>query len=318
MKHLKKCLFITLCVLSIPAFSAVTIQGEPLSRNGLQLEFSSYEDSKIKKTSPYPDVLIVHGLTYSSQQFDIPLRDYSLTKALVQRGFRVWLLDITGYGASQKPKDGFTVDSNYAAEDINAAVDVILKKQKVKKVNVMGWSWGTITSSRFAVKHPEKVNKLVLYAPIIHGLEQPAPKTDYQTFSSTAATSDFQRSPAGAYNSELVDSDLMTAYFRQVYKYDAKGSPNGGRKDLFQEKTKELIPYKKLTVPVLFIAGDHDPYVSLPGDFSLLKEHSNKNSCQEVVKGGGHILFLEKPFYHQFQNDVSEFLVKGCSFQQSN
>jgi pimeloyl-ACP methyl ester carboxylesterase len=272
----------------------------------------SYVDSSNPSYLSHKDLLIVHGLTYSSHQFDLPIDDYNLVEALTERGFRVWLLDITGYGESQKPEDGFMVNSDYAAKDINAAANYILESQHVKKINVMGWSWGTITTSRFAAQHPEKIQKLILYAPIVHGLGLPDPENSYQPFSVLSAKSDFQLNQKGEIDPAITEPDVLKIYIDQVKHYDGKGSPNGGRKDLFQSKTTELIPYQKLTVPVLFIAGDHDPYVDTKDDFTLMMQHAPEHSCQKIIPGGGHALFLEKPYYHEFQKDLIRFLIKGC------
>ena len=48
-------------------------------------------------------------------------------------------------------------NSNYAAEDVAAAARTIIAQSGQKKIDVLGWSWGTVTSGRFAAKHPELV-----------------------------------------------------------------------------------------------------------------------------------------------------------------
>jgi len=59
------------------------------------------------------------------------------------------------------------VSTKVAAHDLGAAVDYILRKRKVAKINVMGWSWGTSIAGSYTSEHNDKVNRLVLYAP--HG-----------------------------------------------------------------------------------------------------------------------------------------------------
>ncbi len=311
-KTFSRLLIILLSFWCSVVFANIVIKEHPLSRNGFKLELRSYENPQTKLHLPYPDVLIVHGLTYSSQQFDLNLRDYSLARVLANEGFRVWLLDITGYGESEKPSNGFMVDTNYAVKDINAATNYILAQTKMRKINVLGWSWGTITTSRFAAQYPQKINRLVLYAPIIHGLGLPAPKKSYQPFTIQSAQDDFQRNKAGQIDSTLAKPDLLDTYLKQVKKFDGKGSPNGSRRDLFQPKTVQLIPYQRLTVPTLFIAGTHDPYVSTPKDLALLMRYAPTGSCEKMIPGGGHLMFLEKPHYQQFQKTVIAFLSGGC------
>jgi pimeloyl-ACP methyl ester carboxylesterase len=50
-------------------------------------------------------------------------------------------------------------------KDVGAAVDFILKRRGVQKLNLMGWSWGTSTMGWYTAQHNDKVVKLVFYAP---------------------------------------------------------------------------------------------------------------------------------------------------------
>ena len=143
------------------------IQTFPLERNGVALHLQRLA---VAGTQPQRQILLVHGLTYSSHEFDVNYADYSLARYLAARGFAVWTFDVAGYGESQEVEDGFMPNSDYAAEDAAAAAAEILKVSGQKKLDVLGWSWGTVTSSRFVARHPEMVKKLVLYAPIMVGL----------------------------------------------------------------------------------------------------------------------------------------------------
>lgn len=284
----------------------IQVQAHSLARNGYPLHLVSFQDPWVSNDSAYRNILLIHGLTYSSGQFDLNIRDYSLARYLAKRGFHVWLLDLTGYGLSGNPENGFEVDTQYAAQDINTAVDYILRTESDDKISILGWSWGTLTTSQFAIMHPEKVDKLILYAPIIHGLDFPAPQTDYQAFSMSAATEDF---------SDRTESDVLEAYLERVQQDDGDGSPNGGRRELSQGKHVQLIPYQKLKTPTLFIAGDADPYLSALKDLTLLIEHAPQHSCAIMFQGAGHALFLEKAYYREFQADVADFLNNGCRSQ---
>ena len=86
----------------------------PLEREGiaLHLDCISCEDA-----DPDKNILLVHGLTYSSHEFDIDYEDYSLVRLLAREGYSVWRIDVAGYGRSGAVEDGFTPDSDYAAED---------------------------------------------------------------------------------------------------------------------------------------------------------------------------------------------------------
>ncbi len=103
-------------------------------------------------------------------------------------------------------------------------------------------------------------------------------------------------------------------YLTQCHKYDAKGSANGCRKDLFQAKNISLFDPKALTVPVLIIGGTNDPYIDWKNDIpSIAKEMPNKNNRIVKIEGASHILMLEKPFYKLFQKSIINFLKENTS-----
>ena len=94
------------------------IQTFPLERNGVALHLQRLA---VAGTQPQRQILLVHGLTYSSHEFDVNYADYSLARYLAARGFAVWTFDVAGYGESQEVEDGFMPNSDYAAEDAAAA-----------------------------------------------------------------------------------------------------------------------------------------------------------------------------------------------------
>ncbi|MES2614330.1 MAG: alpha/beta hydrolase [Bdellovibrionota bacterium] len=265
-----------------------------------------------KSTLKVPDILLVHGLTFSSHQFDVNYQDYSLARFLTKSGARVWLLDITGYGRSTKPKDGFIVNGKYASEDVLAAINFIRQKEKVDKINVLGWSFGTISCSLAAAKHPNWINSLILYAPIHHGLGLPPPQTDYQKFSPLSTEDDFQKLPGkNTINPAITDTNLFNLYRKQCQMYDGAGSPNGCRKDLFQSKSVELFKPSLLLIPTLVIAGDQDSYVNWEKDIPpIMKLLPNPKSKAVEIRGGSHVVMLEKPYHNQFQLEVWNFLMQ--------
>jgi pimeloyl-ACP methyl ester carboxylesterase len=292
--------------------TTIQIQIFPLERKGFKLFLERIQSIKSPKNKalPYPDILLVHGLTYSSHQFDLNYQDYSLARYLAKQGARVWLLDITGYGRSAKPQNGFVVNGEYAAEDIAAAVASIRQEQKVAKVNLLGWSFGTISTSLMAAKHPTWINKLILYAPIYHGLGLPAPINAYQSFSLKAAAEDFQKEEGGdTLDPSITDPKLLVQYLKQAQLYDGKESPNGTRQDLFQEKTVALFNPAQLTMPVLVIGGKRDPYLNWPKDIPFIMQIlPHKKSRLVTIAGAGHLLMLEQPYHRRFQKAVWDFM----------
>ena len=85
----------------------------PLTRNGIALHLDCLT---MAGAVPQKHILLVHGVTYSSREFDIDYKDYSFARMLAREGYGVWSIDIAGYGRSGAVEDGFMPDSDYAAE----------------------------------------------------------------------------------------------------------------------------------------------------------------------------------------------------------
>lgn len=254
-------------------------------------------------------ILLVHGVTYSSHEFDIDYEDYSLVRFLARYGYSVWRIDITGFGQSQRIEDGFLPDSDYAAEDINAAVNEIVRLTGQDKIDVLGWSWGTVTSSRFAVRYPEHLGKLILYAPIITGHKGSGELPAFHHNDWIHAAGDFQLDENGEFDYSITDPVLISLFCSSCWYYDGEFSPNGGRRDLFQNDTDLQIDLKSITVPTLLIYGDKDALLNfelLDKGLDLLPEGSSR----VCIHGAAHAMLYEKPFYHEFQNALVAFLSK--------
>jgi pimeloyl-ACP methyl ester carboxylesterase len=201
-------------------------------------------------------------------------------------------------------------NSDYAAEDIAAAAKLIVKESKTAKLDVLGWSWGTVTSGRFAAKYPELVDKLVLYAPIVAGLVAIDVTAEYQPTTWPHAAGDFQVKADNTIDYGIVEPPVAATFLANCWRYDGAGSPNGGRRDLLVDPKERLIPTAAIKAPTLLILGDKDQYVSVALCEEALKTLPNKGSALKVVKGAAHAVMMEKPYYKEFRDAVLEFLKK--------
>ena len=303
----------------------------PLERNGVKLyleriqatddETIEYQSDAVSETAVQSDaavapderggaskqILLAHGLTYSSHEFDVNVGDYSLARFLASHGYSVWLLDIAGYGRSEKVEDGFSVNSDTAAEDIAAAVKLILEESGEKKIDILGWSWGTVTGGRFAAKYPDMVRKLVLYAPILTGLAEVNVENHYIIPTWAHAASDFQTKPDKTIDYDIVEQLVADTFLSNCWRYDGACSPNGGRRDLLVSPENRLIPTSQIKAPTLMIMGDKDEYLSVvycKGTLSSLPEGSQI----EVISGAAHAMMMEAPYYTTFREAVINFL----------
>jgi pimeloyl-ACP methyl ester carboxylesterase len=282
----------------------VRIEVFPLERNGVKLHLARYQTADAGEKKP---LLMAHGLTYSSHEFDVNYGDYSLARFFANNGYSVWLLDIAGYGSSEKVADGFVPNSDYAADDIAAAVKLISETAKTAKVDVLGWSWGTVTGGRFAAKYPDLVNKLVLYAPIVAGLAAIEVTEPYHANTWEHAADDFQVNADKTINYDIVEPPVAATFLSNCWRYDGAGSPNGGRRDLLVDPKERLIPTASIKAQTLLIVGDKDGYVT-PALCEEALETLPEGSKLKVVNGAAHAMMMEKPYYKEFREAVLDFL----------
>ena len=122
----------------------------------------------------HPPVLLVHGATFGSALFDLPVSGYSLMQELARGGCFVYAVDIRGYGASNRngvmnsPPAAHPpfCRARHAVEDIAVAVSEIQRRQGIQSIDMVGFSWGTITAGWYASERVAEIRRLVLYAPL--------------------------------------------------------------------------------------------------------------------------------------------------------
>ena len=276
----------------------------PLERNGISLHLDCV---KVENTDPKNNILMIHGSTYSSHEFDINYEDYSLVRRMAREGYAVWRLDIAGYGQSEEVGDGLMPDTAYAAEDIRAAMELISRESGQDRIDLLGWSWGTMTAGLYAGEYPEHLGKLVLYAPILTGIGEAEIAEPFNHNDWAGAAEDFQTMEDGSFDPEITDPVLIEMWCSSCWHYDGDSSPNAWRKDALVSEDNSLIDLTKITVPTLVICGDKDPYLNYDAVNASL-ERLPEGSVLKVIPGGSHILLYEKNCYKEFQDSVAAFL----------
>jgi len=149
-------------------------------------------------------VLFLHGgFSPAPVAYDLNYKDYSWMEYLAKAGFDVFALAHTAYGFSPKP--GMDDPCNVVAsqqklliphvlkepcapryphkmvhsqsewDEIESAVNYILQLRGVKKLSLVGWSTGTPRIAGFAAKHPDKVERIVFFAPAPFAEKDEAP-----------------------------------------------------------------------------------------------------------------------------------------------
>jgi len=308
----------------------------PSTDPGIELYIRSKRPKNLNTFHPANIVLFVHGATFPSEtSFDLELDGTSWMDYIARRGYDTYLVDVRGYGKSTRPaemnepasENPPLVRTETAAQDYSAAVDFILKRRNVSKLNVLGWSWGTSIAGLYASQNSEKVNRLVLYAPVWLRQEKPEDKAGkpldaYRIIRWDAAKNWVTRGvPA---NMQLMPDAWREEWLRASFASDPIGAtanpkyvraPSGSRIDRkeYWSAGKSLYNASKIRAPTLIILGEWDvdtpPYMAQ----ALYKELVNAASKRlVVVKEGTHALLIQKSRLRLFE-EVQQFLDDSTS-----
>jgi pimeloyl-ACP methyl ester carboxylesterase len=279
---------------------------------------------RVGVTGRHPPVVVVHGATFCSALFDLPLAGYSLLTALADAGRVVYAIDIRGYGASlgpgvmDEPPDCNPpfADAASAVEDIATVVTFVLNQHGARNLDLIGFSWGTITSARFAGENPDKIARLALYAPIYShtrpiwiGAEKNAPGQKprlgaYRLISEASIVARWDADLPAGQALRFRDDTIAPMLFDVSAALDPHAGshnppafrcPNGAIKDLMQVFAgQRLFEPAKLTMPVLLVRGEHD-LTSIDADARrLLSLIPSPVKHYKVIARGSHFLCIER------------------------
>jgi pimeloyl-ACP methyl ester carboxylesterase len=293
----------------------------------------SYPGSKI--------VLFVHGSTYPAETaFDLQLNGFSWMDYIARHGYDVYLVDVRGYGKSTRPpqmdqppeRNAPFANTATAVQDVSAAVDFILKRRGVDKINLLGWSWGTSTMGWYTAQNNAKVNKLVLYAPQwIRNTpaltDSGGPVAAYRSVSMAAAKTRWLTGVAENKKADLIPAGWFEAWSSATIASDPVGAaqnppmlraPNGTVQDTrdYWAAGKPLYDPAMIRVPTFLAHAEWDadlPSYMLYAYFEKLTNAPYKRYVQ--IGEGTHTVIMEKNRMQLFQA-VQQFLDENIAPNQ--
>jgi pimeloyl-ACP methyl ester carboxylesterase len=274
-----------------------------------------------------PPVLLLHGATLGACVFDLGKPGYSLMATLASAGRAVYAVDIRGYGASRR---GTIVDEELnghapfpriadAVSDIGAAVNEILSRERADAVDLVGFSWGSVSAARYAAQHPEHIARLVLYAPLYGEvnptwLERIADPHDRSRLRAGVGAYRFMTliDLTHRWNSEITAADksiyrepgVVEAAFDAMAAHDAETRsgglpayrcPSGALADLVDIfNGRPLYDARRLTMPTLLVRGAEDTTSTDTDTRRLLAAIPSPAKRYAIIAPGSHFLLLER------------------------
>ncbi len=276
-------------------------------------------------------LLYVHGATYpASTAFDLALDGMSWMDYIAAHGWDVYLVDLRGYGMSTRPpemdmsakENQPIVTTDVAVRDVAAVVDHILKRRGVDRINLLGWSWGTSIMATYAAANNDKVNKLVLYAPLwlrnTPGLiGGDGPLGAYRAVTKENAKKRWMTGVPEDKQADLIPAGWFDAWTDATWGTDPKAkdsgqlrAPNGVIQDVrdYWAANKPYYDPANIRVPTMLVKAEWDqdtPAYMSQALFPLLKNAPGKRYVE--IGEGTHTVIMEKNRMQLFR-EVQMFL----------
>lgn len=219
------------------------------------------------KKSSNKTLVFLHGWGVDSKLW------FKITPELINKNYSLYFLDLPGFGQSQIPNTVYDVD------DYKKIVYEFIKKLGLKKINLIGHSFGGSVGIKIASENPNFLDKLILVnaAGIRYSSIQKNIRTVLAKIISPLFTPTFMQPLRFKFyqliGSEYLNIPSMSKIFKKVV-------------------AENLMPIlTKINKPTLIISGDKDKVTPV----SLAQEMNKKiKNSKLVILSAGHFSFLDQ------------------------
>jgi pimeloyl-ACP methyl ester carboxylesterase len=205
-------------------------------------------------------VVLVHGLGVSSR-YMVPIG------AELSDEFAVYAVDLPGHGRSDTPPRTLDVPA------LAAALAQWMDAAGLRRAALLGNSMGCQIAVELAVRHPERVERLVLVGPTV----DPQARSAIRQFARLLASTRAER-PSIIAIAALDYMRMGLAYFREL-------------RHMLEHRTEERLP--RVTVPALIVRGSRDHIV--PRAWAEQAARLIPDARLATVERGGHALNYSQP-----------------------
>lgn len=245
-----------------------------------------------------PVLFLVHGSTNSGvNSFDLTVPgnrgEYSLMNVFARLGYDVWTMDHENYGRSSRTDSNSDVASG--ADDLEAAAPVVARETGEERWHMLGTSSGALRAGVFAMRRPERVDRLVLAAFTWTGKDAPTliqRARNVELYRSqnrrprdrAMVRSIFTRDGAGMADMAVADAlaDAEMAF--------GDTTPTGTYLDMTTRLP--LVDPAQVKAPVLILRGEHDGIATMADLLAFFERLPNGDKAFRVLSHAAHSLTL--------------------------
>ncbi|MFI7524073.1 alpha/beta fold hydrolase [Nocardia salmonicida] len=256
-----------------------------------------------------PPLLMLHGSGPGVSGW----ANFGANLPVLSRHFRTLIVDQPGFGASERPA---RFERSYLRISADAVLG-LLDELGLDKVHLLGNSMGGTVATRFALDHPDRVDRLVLMAPGGVGINVlgPEPSEGITRLTEFIAQPDHDRM-LGWLRSMVARSDTLTEELVSD-RYLAATAPGAfevlrdAYATFYDPSFSEPLPLwaeaKRLTHEVLLAWGQDDRVTPVEG--ALLPARLIPNADLRIFSRCGHWVQIERK--DAFERAVIDFLTNG-------
>jgi pimeloyl-ACP methyl ester carboxylesterase len=304
-------------------------------------------------TSQTP-LLLVHGARVPGlASFDLPVPGGSLAADFAARGLRVYVMDVRGYGRSDRPREMSQpadanpplVRSSAAIQDIGAVVGWI-RKQTGRKPALFGWATGGNWAGYYASLHSDEIAAVIVLNSLYGGSDKHESLGIGTRMEDPRHPGQFNARDNGAYRLSTAAS-LLTAWDRSIpvedksawrdpevarayqeaalasdpqsaqQKPPAFRAPSGALEDSFHQALGQRLWHASfIRVPTLVIRSERDFWSRAEDAEALHAELTHApRKAGLTLAGATHHVHLDRPERgrDRLLKEVVDFVVGGPS-----
>lgn len=201
-------------------------------------------------------------------------------------GFRIFFIDLPGFGASETPKNPYTLH-NYAE-----TVRVFIQKLNLENCVIIGHSFGARVAIKFAAENPNLLQKLVLVG---SGGAQPWWRNASILIAKIIRP----------FFMPYFMAPLRIRFYRAIDADDYIATPQLQKTlvNIINENLDPLLP--RIQTETLVIWGDKDTIA--PISYGKRMARAIPNARLKIIKDAGHYCFQDAP--QKFVSLLTKFLI---------
>jgi pimeloyl-ACP methyl ester carboxylesterase len=230
-------------------------------------------------------VLLIHG--WNGSTFDLR---YTIPE--LAQNHRVIAIDLLGYGFSARPADG-----DYSVGGLADFILRVMDRLHVDRATVLGHSMGGAIAMQFALRYPERVDRLVLVssatpkemlrARTLGLLVRPLVPLLSLLLRESAVRRGLL---AAVHDPALVTPEMLEGHFRPLR---VKGHMRAQSKQLSDRHKDPPYDPRQIRQPALLLWGEHDRVVPLSTGLELAELIPNAQLA--IIRSAGHLPLEEQP-----------------------